>query len=74
MGVALFTIFVKGAGLYAPDWNRFAGKIELMMSKPVPLKPTRVWHPNSETPSSLNYQVIDQPIATWAFLGETKAN
>ena len=22
VGAALFTIFVKGAGLYAPDWNR----------------------------------------------------
>jgi hypothetical protein len=57
VGAGLFTIFVKGAGLYAPDWNRFAGQIELRTGKPAPLNPTRVRHPKFETPTGLNHPV-----------------
>jgi hypothetical protein len=57
VGAALFTIFVKGAGLDAPDWNRLAEEIELMIKKTAPLNPTRVRHPKFETPSGLNHPV-----------------
>src|SRR5579862_6310173 len=57
VGAALFTIFVKGADLCAPDWNRLAGEIELMTRKSAPLNPTRVRHPKSEPPSELNHPV-----------------
>jgi hypothetical protein len=36
LGAALFTIFVKVAGLGAPEWNRLARKIEFMTRNPAP--------------------------------------
>jgi hypothetical protein len=60
VGATLFTILVKGAGLYAPDWNRLAGTIELMIKKPAHLKPTRVRRQNFETLSGLNHPVNHQ--------------
>ena len=57
VGAALFTIFVKGAGLCAPEWNRFAWKTELVVRKPAPLNSTRVRHPKFATPSGLNHPV-----------------
>ena len=57
VGAALFTIFVKGAGLYAPDSNRLAVKIELMIRKTAPLNSTRVRHPKFEPPLKWNHPV-----------------
>jgi Peptidase family M28 len=57
---ALFTIFVKGAGSYSPDWNRLARKIELLIRKPAPLSLARVGDPNSETPSGLSHPLNNE--------------
>jgi hypothetical protein len=51
-GAALFTIFVKGAGLSAADRNLSPGKTLLMIRKPASLTPTRVRHPKLRVPIS----------------------
>src|SRR5579862_6334932 len=59
-GAALFTIFVTGAGLCAPAWNRLARSIELQIRRTAPLNSARVRHPNLETCSGLNPSTNDE--------------
>ena len=55
VGAALFTIFVKGAGLHQPDRNQLAWKCQWMFRKPALLNATRVRHPIFEPQSGLKH-------------------